>query len=68
MNHLLLLTLTGCRDVSQPPAAKPADPVIHVKESVGGNIGPIGGGRGWEYEGPASQAPEWAKPKPAKGQ
>lgn len=59
--------LLGCGggSASTAPGA-PADPHIQVKESVGGGVGPVGGGRSREYQGPASQAPTWAKPKPTK--
>ncbi len=66
----LLAALTvaaGCGDTSVPSAPKPADPNIRVKDSVGGGVGPVGGGRSREYEGPASQAPDWAKPKAGGG-
>ncbi len=72
MNRLLLFAVAsgviGCGDSTAPPAGKPPDPVIRVKEAVGGGVGPVGAGRAREYEGPASQAPTWAKPgvPPAK--
>jgi hypothetical protein len=50
--------LLGCGDESK----KESDPKIRVRESIGGGVGPVGGGRSREYEGPASQAPSWAKP------
>ena len=55
----------GCGNSSTPSGSSkpPADPNIRVKESINGGAGPVGGGRSREYEGPASQAPEWAKPK-----
>jgi hypothetical protein len=68
MKRLMLLLaagLAGCDDSPATPPA-PADPHIKVKEHVGGRIGPVGGGGGREYEGPASKAPEWARPKSGK--
>jgi hypothetical protein len=61
----VLVAGAGCgpSSTSAPQAPKPADPTIRVKESIGGGAGPVGGSRSREYEGPASQAPEWAKPK-----
>lgn len=62
-----LCGLAGCGGGSPPTAAKPpADPSIRVKESIGGEVGPVGGQRYREYEGPASQAPAWTKPKPGR--
>lgn len=63
---LLAVLASGCGDSSPPPAQPSGDPNIRVKESVGGNAGGIGAGRTREYEGPASKAPEWAKPAPPK--
>lgn len=66
MSRLLLLAAvlaSGCGDPSAPSAPRPADPNIRVKESIGAGAGPVGGARSREYEGPASQAPDWAKPK-----
>jgi hypothetical protein len=54
---LILTAATGCGDSAPTPPAR-SDPHIRVKESVGGGVGPVGGGRGREYEGPASQAPD----------
>jgi hypothetical protein len=45
---------------AEPEAGRPHDPGQGVE--IGG-AGPVGGSRSREYEGPASQAPEWAKPK-----
>lgn len=63
-----LTALAGCGDKSSPsaPVPKPADPNIRVKESVEGGAGPFSGGRSREYEGPVSQAPDWAKTPPPK--
>ena len=66
---LAALTATvGCGDKSppSPPAPKPADPNIRVKDSYNGGAGPLNGGRSREYEGPVSQAPDWAKTPPPK--
>lgn len=46
--------------------ARPADPHIKVKDNIGGGVGPVGGGCGREYEGPASQAPKWVKDQQGK--
>ncbi len=70
MRIVLLLVcfgmLSGCSD--QPRPAKAEDPIIRVKNNYGGGVGlgPVGVGaaRTREYEGPASQAPDWAKPTP----
>ncbi len=52
---MLLLALMGCND------STPKDPKIRMQERVGGGVGPIGGTRSREYEGPVSQAPNWVK-------
>ena len=63
----ILVGLAGCgsnsssSDSKAPP--KSNDSNIRVKESLDGRAGPVGGNRTREYEGPASQAPDWAKPK-----
>ena len=49
-----------------PSPAVTRDPNIKATDSVGGGVGPIGGGRTREYERPASQAPDWAKSKTEK--
>lgn len=60
----MLSALLGCQDSSSSgECKKPDDPNIHVKESVGGGLGPVSGKGEREYEGPASKAPNWAKPK-----
>ena len=64
---LAALAAAGCGDKSAPSAPTPADPSIRTKEAIGGGVGPVGGGRSREYEGPASQAPDWAKPKAGGG-
>jgi hypothetical protein len=62
------MAAAGCGDAPPPPTGSkpPADPHIKVKDSIGGGVGPVGGGRGREYEGPASQAPEWVKKQQGK--
>lgn len=63
---VITMGMAGCGD-SPSSASKTApqsgEPHIRVKDTVGGGVGPVGGGRSREYEGPASQAPDWAKPK-----
>lgn len=60
---VLVILAAGCGDTTPPSAPKPDDPNIKVKESIGGGVGPVGGRRSREYDGPASRAPDWAKPK-----
>jgi hypothetical protein len=61
---LSILCSLGCGGSSSPgpSPAPPTEPNIHYRESVGGNVGPAGATRTREYDGPASQAPSWAKP------
>ncbi len=70
MRRVLLLAVVagvaGCGESAPTGPARPADPHIRVKENVGGGVGPVGGGRGREYEGPASQAPKWVKDQQGK--
>jgi hypothetical protein len=62
---VLAVMVAGCGGASSAgPPKKADDPNIRIKDSVGGGIGPVGGSRSREYEGPASQAPDWARPKP----
>jgi hypothetical protein len=56
----ILTTAGGCGG-SAPTAPGKTDPTIRVRENIGGGVGPVNGGRGREYEGPASLAPNWAK-------
>lgn len=63
----LLYRTRGDAPVPSGPSKPPADPNIRAKESIGGGAGPVGGARSREYEGPASQAPEWARPKGGGG-
>ena len=60
--------VTGCdeKPTTKTTSEKPSDPNIRVRESVGGGIGPVGGGRSREYEGPATKAPAWAQPGKSK--
>lgn len=72
MRRLIVLVViaaaSGCGESAPSGASRPpADPNIRAKESINGGVGPAGGGRSREYEGPASQAPEWAKPKTGGG-
>jgi hypothetical protein len=65
---LLFLSMVciGCESsTTTGSSSKPQiqDPNIRVKEAHGGMLGPVGAGRQREYEGPASKAPDWAKPK-----
>ena len=67
---MTLVAAVGCGDKSSPSAPsapKPDDPNIRIKESIGGGVGPVGGGRSRDYEGPVSKAPDWAKPKASGG-
>jgi hypothetical protein len=70
MRRVLLLAVvggvSGCGEPASTVLVKPADPHIRVKENVGGGVGPVNGGRGREYEGPASQAPKWVKDQQGK--
>lgn len=70
MTRLLLLAAlaaVGCGGTSPSKPQQPGDPNIRVRESRGGSVGPVGAGQTREYEGPASKAPEWAKPAQPKG-
>src|SRR5947207_2166983 len=55
MRRLLVLAVlapaAGCGDNTTPSAPKPDDSHIRVKDSIGGGVGPVGGGRSREYEG-----------------
>ena len=66
MRRLLMCALlgsaVGCGDSPPSGSQKPSDPNIKARSSYGGSLGPVGGGRSREYEGPASHAPDWAKP------
>jgi hypothetical protein len=53
-------------DRRSSPKSGTADPTIQVRETIGGGVGPVNGGRGREYEGPASPAPHLAKARTGK--
>lgn len=59
--------VAGCGGSSPPAPTRPtdpkpvSDPIIRVKENIGGEVGPVGATRGREYEGPVSKAPDWVK-------
>ena len=59
----VLVLVSGCGGDSTAPSSKAPsdDPIIEVREDVGGGVGPVGGGRGRYYKGPASKAPSWTK-------
>jgi hypothetical protein len=70
LRRVLLMTVVagvvGCGEPAPTGTARPTDPQIKVKDAIGGGVGPVGGGRGREYEGPASQAPKWVKDQQGK--
>jgi hypothetical protein len=56
----IVIAAAGCEDSPSVPAANP-DPHIKAEQEV---TGPFGFGGARRYEGPTSQAPDWAKAGP----
>ena len=61
---ILPLLICGCNGSPNPQSSIPKDSGDpKIKSEINYN-GPAGSGYQHKYEGPASQAPDWAKPKP----